>query len=246
MKVEIHLNEIIDKDGVAHLTLIDPDSQTVDRAAEIAADATTGGTDAIMIGGSTGAGGSQLDQTLLAIKKRTDLPTILFPSGVSGLSKHADAVFFMSLLNSRDVTYITTHQALGAPTIKRYGLEPIPTAYLLIYPGGTAAWIGDAKPIPREKPELAVAYALAAKYLGMRWIYLEAGSGVEEAVPKSLIQAVKESVGDTKVIVGGGIRDGVTAEQCAKAGADVIVTGTVVEEGNAKSKIEEIVRAIKK
>ncbi|MDD2665793.1 MAG: geranylgeranylglyceryl/heptaprenylglyceryl phosphate synthase [Methanocellales archaeon] len=245
MKVERRLNEIIDKDGVAHLTLIDPDSQNVDRAAEIAADATASGTDAIMIGGSVGAGGSQLDQTLLAIKKRTDLPTILFPSGVYGLSKHADAVFFMSLLNSRNVTYITTHQALGAPIIKRYELEPIPMAYLLIHPGGTAAWIGDAKPIPREKPELAVAYALAAKYLGMRWVYLEAGSGVDEPVPTSLIQAVKESIGDTKVIVGGGIRDGTSAEQCAKAGADVIVTGTVVEEENAKSKIEEIVRAIK-
>lgn len=245
MKVEKHLNEIIEKDGVAHLTLIDPDSQTAERSAEIAVDATAGGTDAVMIGGSVGAGGSLLDQAVLAIKERTDLPTILFPSGVSGLSKHADAVFFMSLLNSRNVMYITTHQALGAPIIKRYGLEPIPMAYLLIFPGGTAAWIGDAKLIPREKPELAVAYALAAKYLGMRWIYLEAGSGVEEPVPKALIKEVKEAIGDTKVIVGGGIRDSVTARRCAKAGADIIVTGTVVEKENVQSKIEEIVRAVK-
>ncbi|NYT00579.1 MAG: geranylgeranylglyceryl/heptaprenylglyceryl phosphate synthase [Methanocellales archaeon] len=246
MNVEKLLTEIIEKDGVAHLTLIDPDSQTAERSAEIAADATVGGTDAIMIGGSVGAGGSQLDQAVLAIKERTDLPTILFPSGVSGLSKHADAVFFMSLLNSRNVMYITTHQALGAPIIKRYGLEPIPMAYLLVFPGGTAAWIGDAKLIPREKPELAVAYALAAKYLGMRWIYLEAGSGVEKPVPTSLIKSVKEAIGDTKVIVGGGIKDSVTARKCAESGADAIVTGTVVEEGNVQPKIKEIVRAVKK
>ena len=118
-------------------------------------------------------------------------------------------------------------------------------AYLLISSGGTAAWIGDAKLIPREKPELAVAYALAAKYLGMRWIYLEAGSGVEEPVPQAVIKSVKEAIGDTRVIVGGGIRDSETARQCAEAGADAIVTGTVVEEDNVQPKVEEIVKAVK-
>ncbi|MDI6859916.1 MAG: geranylgeranylglyceryl/heptaprenylglyceryl phosphate synthase [Methanocellales archaeon] len=246
MKVESVLNEVIQRDGAIHLTLIDPDSQAPEEAARIAAGAAAGGTDTIMIGGSLGSVGTQLDETVLAIKKCTKLPTILFPSSMAGLSQHADAVFFMSLLNSMNVMYITTHQALGAPIVKRYGLEPIPMAYLIISPGGTVAWIGDAKPIPREKPELAVAYALAAKYLGMRWIYLEAGSGVDEPVPPAMIRSVKEAIGDIKVIVGGGIRDGETAKGCVGAGADAIVTGTAVEEGDVRSKIEEIVRAIKK
>ncbi len=244
--VEAHLNEVIRRDGAAHLTLIDPDSQSPEVAAKIAAEASTGGTDAIMVGGSTGAGGTKLDQTILAVKEQVDLPTILFPSDAGGLNKHADAVFFMTLLNSRDVTYLITHQALGAPLIKKYGIEPIPMAYIVIAPGGTVGWVGDAKLIPREKPELAAAYALAAKYLGMRWVYLEAGSGADKSVPPIMIKAVKEAIGDTKLIVGGGVRDGVTAGQCVKAGADVIVTGTAVERGDVRSKIEEIVRAIKK
>ncbi|MHC1623420.1 MAG: phosphoglycerol geranylgeranyltransferase [Candidatus Methanospirareceae archaeon] len=246
MKVEAVLNETIQKDGAVHLTLIDPDSQAPDEAAKIAAGAAAGGTDAIMVGGSLGGGGAQLDETVLAIKKCTDLSIILFPSSVAGLSKHADAVFFMSLLNSKDVMYVTTNQALGAPIVKRHGIEPIPMAYIIISPGGTAGWVGDAKPIPREKPELAVAYALAAKYLGMRWVYLEAGSGAGESVPPAMIKAVKDAIDDTKLIVGGGIRDGKTAKECVEAGADAIVTGTAIEKGDVTSKIREFVGAIKK
>jgi phosphoglycerol geranylgeranyltransferase len=245
MNVEDALNGTIQRDGAVHLTLIDPDSQAPDEAAKIAAGAVAGGTDAIMIGGSTGAGDAKLDQTILAIKEQVDLPTILFPSNVAGLSKHADAVFFMTLMNSRDVTYITTQQALGAPLVRRYGIEPISMAYLIIAPGGTAGWVGDARLIPREKPELAVAYALAAKYLGMRWVYLEAGSGADEPVPPDMIRAVKDTIGETKLIVGGGIRDGKTAKECVEAGADAIVTGTAVENGNVESKIKEFVKAIK-
>ncbi len=246
MKVETLLDEIIQKDGAAHLTLIDPDSQTPEEAAKIAAGAAAGGTDAIMVGGSLGSTGTQLDETVLAIKKCTKLPAILFPSNVAGLNKHADAVFFMSLLNSKDVMFITTNQALGAPIVKRYDIEPIPMAYIIISPGGTAGWVGDAKPIPREKPELAVAYALAAKYLGMRWVYLEAGSGADESVPLAMIKAVKGAIDDTKLIVGGGIMDGATAKECVKAGADAIVTGTAIENGDVTSKIREFVGAIKK
>jgi len=245
MRVETLLNEVIQKDGAVHLTLIDPDSQAPEEAAKIAGGAAAGGTDAIMVGGSLGSAGTQLDETVLAIKKRTKLPIILFPSNVAGLSKHADAVFFMSLLNSKDVMYVTTNQALGAPLVKKYEIEPIPMAYIIVSPGGTAGWVGDAKPIPREKPELAVAYALAAKYLGMRWIYLEAGSGADEPVPPAMIKAVKGAIGDTKLIVGGGIRDSATAKECAKAGADAIVTGTAIENGDVTSKIREFVGAIK-
>lgn len=247
MSVEAQLNNVVKTQGAVHLTLIDPDSQSPDTAGSMAAQAAEGGTDAIMVGGSTGAGGTVLDKTLKAIKEHTDLPTILFPASAGGVSVHADAIFFMSLLNSRDVNYITTNQALGAPLVKKFGVEAISMAYIIIEPGGTVGWVGDARLIPQKKPALAVAYALAGKYMGMHYIYLEAGSGADSPIPAAMVGAVKQSVGEeTKVIVGGGIRTGEVAARLVKAGADMIVTGTIVEQvSDIKSKISELVGAVK-
>ncbi len=246
MSVEERLNQIVEKQGAVHLTLLDPDSQTPDEAAEMAKEAILGGTDAIMVGGSTGATGATVEQTVRAIKAACDLPVVLFPANAGGLAESADAVFFMSLLNSRDVNYITTNQAIGAPLVYKHGIEPISMAYIVIEPGGAAGWVGDARLIPRTKSKLAVAYSLAAKYMGMHYIYLEAGSGADKPVPVEMVAAVKKAVGNTKVIVGGGIRDGMTAKEKVKAGADMIVTGTIVEQvENIRAKIEELVNAIK-
>ncbi|MEA1985365.1 MAG: geranylgeranylglyceryl/heptaprenylglyceryl phosphate synthase [Euryarchaeota archaeon] len=247
MQVEKYLDGIVDRQGTVHLTLIDPASQSPDRAADIARFAVEGGTDAIIIGGSTGASGMVLDQTLIKIKEHTDVPTILFPGNAGGISTYADAIFFMSLLNSRDVNYITTNQAMGAPLVYRSDIEPISMAYLIVEPGGTVGWVGDARLIPKDKPELAVAYSLAGKYLGMHYTYLEAGSGADSPVTPAMIGAVKHVLGDNKLIVGGGIRDARAAAQCAAAGADMIVTGTIVEEStDIRAKLEELVTAIKK
>jgi len=247
MQVEKYLNDIVERDGTVHLTLIDPASQTPDEAADIAFAAAEGGTDALMIGGSTGATGTVLDQTLLTIKERLHVPTILFPASAAGVSGYADAIFFMSLLNSRDLNYITTNQAMGAPLVYKYGIEPISMAYLIAEPGGTVGWIGDAKLIPRNKPEIAVAYALAGKYMGMHYTYIEAGSGADQPISPHMIRALKHVLGENKLIVGGGIRDGRTAKECAEAGADMIVTGTVVEETkDVAEKIKELVSSIKK
>jgi phosphoglycerol geranylgeranyltransferase len=247
MSVEERLNKIVEKEGAVHLTLIDPDSQSPELAGKIAGEAYLGGTDAIMVGGSTGATGTTVEKTVQAIKSACDLPVILFPGNAGGLAPGADAVFFMSLLNSRDVNYITTNQAIGAPIVYKQGIEPISMAYIVIEPGGAAGWVGDARLIPRNRPKLAVAYSLAAKYLGMHYIYLEAGSGADKPVPVEMVAAVKKAVGEkTKIIVGGGIRDGITAKERVKAGADMIVTGTIVEQvDDVKGKIEEIAEAIK-
>jgi phosphoglycerol geranylgeranyltransferase len=247
MVVEERLNQIVEKEGAVHLTLIDPDSQLPGEAGKIAREAFLGGTDAIMVGGSMGATGATVEQTVQAIKSACDLPVILFPANAAGLAEGADAVFFMSLLNSRDINYVTTNQAIGAPLVYKHGIEPISMAYIIIEPGGAAGWVGDARLIPRNKPKLAVAYALAAKYLGMHYIYLEAGSGADKPVPVEMVAAVKKAVGaETKVIVGGGIRDGATARERVKAGADMICTGTIVEQvQDIKGKIEELVKAIK-
>ncbi|MEA1904427.1 MAG: geranylgeranylglyceryl/heptaprenylglyceryl phosphate synthase [Candidatus Hadarchaeota archaeon] len=245
MKVEERLREIIARDSAAHLTLIDPAKQEPGVAGEMASDAAAAGTDGIMVGGSTRAGDELLDRTVLEVKKAVDLPVVLFPASEAGISRHADAVFFMSLLSSEDPYHISGAQRLGAPLVKEFGLEPIPMAYLIVEPGGAAARVGKAKPIPRDGVELAAAYALAAQYMGMRFIYLEAGSGAEEPVPVEMVQGVKSAV-DVVLVVGGGIRTPEAAADSVKAGADIIVTGTLVEGVQDRvKKIGEIVRAIK-
>jgi phosphoglycerol geranylgeranyltransferase len=244
--VEERLVQIVEKVGAAHLTLIDPDSQSPEEAGHMAKAAAQGGTNAIMVGGSVGAAGSLLEDTVIEIKAQSQMPVILFPSGAAGLCPSADAVFFMSLLNSRNLSYLIENQALGAPFVSRYGLEPIPMAYVIVEPGGTVGWVGDAKKIPRNKPELAVAYALAGKYLGMRLVYLEAGSGADQPVPLEMVKAVKKTLGDSLLVVGGGIRSGQTAKKLVDAGADLIVTGTAVERSeDATSFVREITKAIK-
>ena len=227
-RVELLLAEAAGR-GAGHLTLIDPDTQSPSQAAAMARAATEGGTDAIMVGGSVGAAGVLLHDTVARIKEQTDLPVILFPSSVAGLCENADAVFFMSLLNSRSPSYLIENQALGAPLVLRYGLEPMPMAYIIIEPGGTVGYVGDARLIPRKKPELAAAYALAAKFMGMRLVYLEAGSGADAPVPAAMVSLVKRILGEVLLIVGGGIRNGAAAAELAAAGADLIVTGTAVE-----------------
>lgn len=247
MQVEQYLNDKIKLDGAVHLTLIDPASQSQEAAIAIAIAAKEGGTDAIMIGGSTGVSGILLDQTIVDIKKVVDIPIILFPGNAAGISCYADAIFFMSLLNSRDINYITGNQVIGAPLVYKSGIEAISMAYIIIEPGGTVGWVGDAKIIPKNKPELAVAYSLAGKYLGMHYTYLEAGSGADFPVTPQMISAVKHVLGNNKLIVGGGIRNGETARQCVKAGADIVVTGTIVEQSNdIVVKIQELVSSIKK
>ena len=245
-RVELLLAEAAGR-GAGHLTLIDPDTQSPSQAAAMARAATEGGTDAIMVGGSVGAAGVLLHDTVARIKEQTDLPVILFPGSVAGLCENADAVFFMSLLNSRSPSYLIENQALGAPLVLRYGLEPLPMAYIIIEPGGTVGYVGDARLIPRKKPELAAAYALAAKFMGMRLVYLEAGSGADAPVPAAMVSLVKRLLGEVLLIVGGGIRNGAAAAELAGAGADLIVTGTAVEKSqDVKDFVSQITSAIRR
>ncbi|WGI17851.1 geranylgeranylglyceryl/heptaprenylglyceryl phosphate synthase [Methanonatronarchaeum sp. AMET-Sl] len=212
-----------------HLTLIDPDEQDPVEAGEIVSEASAGGTDGIMVGGSTVSGQAVVDQTVKHIKKNVDLPVILFPQDTSGLTGRADAVFFMSLLNSRNPMYITGMQMRGAPIVKKLGLKPLSMAYIVVEPGGTVGYISDARPVPREKPEIAVSYSLAGEYMGMDYTYLEAGSGASEHIPPEMVGAVSQKT-NSKVIVGGGIRSPKHAKSVVEAGADIVVTGTLVEE----------------
>jgi len=214
------------------------------QAAMVAENSKASGTSAIMIGGSTFNSQEHLDALIQAIKSTVDLPTILFPNNVSGISRHADAIWFMSLLNSVDPYFLVGAQILGAPLIKKFKIEPISMGYIIVGQGGTAGIVGKAIAIPYDKPELAAAHALAGQYFGMRFIYLEGGSGVANPVPPEMIKTVKKYL-DVPLIVGGGIRTKEQAAAAAQAGADIIVTGNLIEAADNKKRIADVVEGIK-
>ncbi|OYT50163.1 geranylgeranylglyceryl/heptaprenylglyceryl phosphate synthase [Candidatus Bathyarchaeota archaeon ex4484_231] len=246
-KVEKYLLKKIKDDGAIHVTLIDPEDVNPKSGSYIAQASEKHGTSAIMVGGSTITSSNHLDAVVAAIKESVDIPVILFPNNITGISQQADAIWFMSLLNSSDPYFITGAQVLAAPLVRKFGLEPIPLGYLIIGEGGAAAVIGRAIPIPYNKPELTVAHALAAQYLGMRFVYLEAGSGVSKPVPCEMVKMVKKTIA-VPLIVGGGIRTGLQANKIVAAGADIIVTSTALQEAEKQSltgKVQEIVEGIK-
>ena len=243
-KVEQYLRDEIKKHGTICLPLIDSENST-DTIVSIAKKVEERGASAILVGGSSAIDQLELTRLIAEIKSTVKLPVILFPGNVTGVSPKADAILFTSLLNSENPYFITEAQALGALAVKKYAIEPLPTAYVIIGEG-TAAWfVGRARGIPFHKPQLAAMYSLAAQYMGMRFMYLEAGSGASENVPPEMVARVRKDYEGT-LIVGGGIKSAETASQIAKAGADIIVIGTMIErEGNWQEKFSSIVRAIR-
>jgi len=241
-RVEKYLIENIEEKGAIHITLLDPDKDhlnLVNRAVE----AEKAGTSAIMVGGSIGVSESILDDVIISLKEKVEIPIILFPGNISGVSRHADAIWFMSLLNSATTYYLVDAQAQGSLIIKKYGIEAIPMGYIIVGEGEAAGFIGQARIIPYTHPELAAIYALAGELLGMRFIYLEAGSGAKQPVPESMVRTVRRTI-STYMIVGGGIKTAEQAKRIVRSGANIIVTGTVVEEENVERRIGEIVRAV--
>jgi len=242
--IERYLLEKIKAEGTIHMTLIDPEKVTVDAAVKVALSSKNSGTSAIMIGGSTFVSQTHLDEVVRAIKGAVNLPTILFPNNVTGISSHADAIWFMSLLNSVDPYFLIGAQILGAPLVKKYKIEPLSMGYIIVGEGGTAGIVGKAISVPYNKPEIAAVHALAGQYLGMHFIYLEGGSGASNPVPPEMIYASKQLI-TVPLIVGGGIKTKEQALAAATAGADVIVTGNLTESGDANERISQIITAIK-
>ncbi|MGQ9582087.1 MAG: geranylgeranylglyceryl/heptaprenylglyceryl phosphate synthase [Thermoplasmatota archaeon] len=228
-----------------HLGLIDPDRQSPEAAGGLARAFQRAGSDGVMVGGSTGVDPRITDETVLAIRRRCSLPTILFPAGAACLSRHADAIFFMSLLNSRDRRFLIGEQSRGAPLIRRFALEPISMGYIIFEPGMKAGEVGKAELVPRDDARQAVEYALAAELFGMSCVYLESGSGAPEPLPAPTVRAVARSI-TIPVIVGGGITRPSEARELVRAGADIIVTGTVAEYTHGEPRaLADIVRAVR-
>ena len=242
--VERYILERIKEEGAIHLTLIDPEEVTAPHASRVAKKAERCKTTAIMVGGSTSTSTSHLNSVVKAIKHAVGIPIILFPNNVTGISKYADAIWFMSLLNSLDPYFLTGAQVLGAPLVKKHGLEALPLGYIIVGKGGAAGIVGRAVPIPFTKPEVAAAHALAAQYFGMRFTYLEAGSGVSQPVPPTMIRIVKHSI-NIPLIVGGGIRNSKQAKTAVAAGADIVVTGNVIEETGTAGKFQKLVTTVR-
>ncbi|GAB4307206.1 MAG: geranylgeranylglyceryl/heptaprenylglyceryl phosphate synthase [Promethearchaeota archaeon] len=230
MPVYSTITEKIEREGAVHVSLIDPDPlrQSPREAGMIAEAVTAAGSDVIFVGGSTAFDQGFVDRTIVKIKENTDRPVVIFPGGLTNISKHADAILFMSLLNSKSPYFIVGQQALGAYAIKMAGLETISTGYLIIEPGATAGWLGDAKLLPRRKPELTACYALAAQLFGFKLIYLEAGSGAKPAIPPEIVKLTRQVV-QVPLVVGGGVDAAAEAADVVSNGADVVVMGTYIE-----------------
>ena len=243
-KVYNHLLSVRKKKGAGYIVLIDPDKKSENGLAGKVKKINNSGVDAILVGGSLMMDGLCSDR-VAQIKSLAEIPVIFFPGGISQLNSHYDAILFMSIISGRNPHYLIGEQVIAAPIVKDLGIEVIPTGYLLLDGGSDSAvqFMSGTAPIPMDKPDISIAHALAAQYLGKKLIYLEAGSGAKQAVPNELIKEVVEHV-DIPLIVGGGIRTPEAAREKVKAGASFVVTGTIIEENNNGDMLKKFAEAV--
>lgn len=211
--------------------LIDPDfGQDGERLDRTVQNACMARADLIFVGGSL-LTSAAFDGCVQRVKELADRPVVLFPGSPAQLSRHADAVLFLSLISGRNPELLIGHHVTAAPTVKALGIEAIPTGYMLVDGGKptTVSYVSQTLPIPHDKPGIAAATALAGSLLGLRTIYMDTGSGALQSVSPDMITAVRSQV-DLPIIIGGGIRDAGTARALCEAGADVLVMGTAFEE----------------
>lgn len=223
--------------------LIDPDECTQESAKERIEIANEVGVEFIFLGGSL-VTHSHLEDCIDWIKCNTDIPLVLFPGNDSHISPKADAVLLLSLISGRNADLLIGKHVQSAPIIRQFKLEPISTAYMLIESGPLTSvqYMSNTMPIPRSKNNIAVSTAMAGEMIGMKAVYLDAGSGAEKAVPSSMIRDIRKNV-DLPLIVGGGIRDIETAKRVAEAGANILVFGNIAEKDPAHFK--EIIQSLK-
>lgn len=209
--------------------LIDPDKPADTELKEIVQQVENSAADLIFLGGSL-LTRDVLDQSVEKIKSFTNKPVILFPGSVLQISDKADAIFFLSLISGRNAELLIGNHVIAAPYLKQSGLEVLPTGYMLVDSGRptTASYISGSTPIPHDKDEIAACTAMAGEMLGLKLIYLDAGSGAEKTVSPTMVKKVRESV-DAPIILGGGIRTPERAAELCRAGADIVVVGNATE-----------------
>lgn len=209
--------------------LVDPDKQSEKSLEALCAIFQNYPPDLLLVGGSLLF--NPIDPVIKKLKELSSLPVYLFPGDVSQLSDYADGILLLSLISGRNPDFLISNHVIAAPKLKSSGIDVIPTGYMLIENGHTTSveYVSNTKPIPSTKTDIAVATALAGEFLGMKMIYLEAGSGAAKTVGIEMIEAIRNAI-SLPLIVGGGIRSLEEARKVYDAGADIIVIGTQLEE----------------
>ena len=222
--------------------LIDPDKVNDQTVAELIELSVSSKVDYFFVGGSLVVS-NYLDQCLQLIKKSCSIPTVLFPGSPSQVSKYADALLYLSLISGRNAELLIGQHVVSAPMVKKSGLEVMSTGYMVVDGGAqtTVSYISNSSPLPSDKSEIAVCTALAGEMLGMKLIYMDAGSGAKNPISETMITKVAQSI-SVPLIVGGGIIDPEKAYLNCKAGADVIVVGNAIEKDS--SLIREMAAAV--
>lgn len=209
--------------------LVDPDKTTEGDWHMLVPLAESAGVDYLYVGGSLLVE-DRLQRCVAYFKQHSQIPVVLFPGSPAQIVPQADALLLLSLISGRNPELLIGQHVLAAPRLKQSGLETIATGYVLVDGGKltTVSYISNTTPLPNDKPDIAACTALAGTMLGLRAIYLDAGSGATTPVSEPMIAAVKAQI-DTPLIVGGGIRTASAASTACKAGADVVVVGNVLE-----------------
>lgn len=208
--------------------LIDPDKSSDKAIASWIDIADNNAVDFFLIGGSLMA--DRLCERIRFIKKATSIPVIVFPGNAFQVSKEADAIFFLSLISGRNPEFLIGNHVVAAPFIKKHSLEALPVGYALIDCGKPTSveYMSNTRPIPYDKIDIAVASAIAGELLGLKFIYLEGGSGAQMHVSSQMISEVKHNI-SLPLIVGGGIKCADDLRQVYASGADIAVVGTAFE-----------------
>jgi len=209
--------------------LIDPDKYSLESLSGVVKSAMTAGVDYFFMGGSLLIHDNQ-SLLISYIKEHTNIPVILFPGNNMQLNNNADGILLLSLISGRNPDMLIGRHVISAPYLKASNLEIISTGYMLIDSGRTTAvtYMSNTTPIPSHKSDIAACTAMAGEMLGMKLIYMDAGSGAEKIVPPGMIARVKESIG-LPLIIGGGITSPEMAKDAYSAGADVVVVGNAIE-----------------
>jgi phosphoglycerol geranylgeranyltransferase len=222
--------------------LVDPDKVNPAMIDELSELATSAKVDYLLVGGSLVIS-NHLDEVVQQFRSRCNIPIILFPGSPSQISRYADALLYLSLISGRNPELLIGQHVISAPAVRQSGLEIISTGYMVVDGGAptTVSYISNATPIPADKNEIAMCTAMAGEMLGMKVIYMDAGSGAKRPITESMIRAVSQYV-SAPLVVGGGITDPEKAYRNCKAGADVIVVGNAIEKD--PSLIKEMAAAI--
>lgn len=222
--------------------LIDPDKVNKILLDEITNLSVQANVDYLLVGGSLVVS-NHLDDCIQHIKQNCDIPIILFPGSSSQISRYADALLYLSMISGRNPELLIGQHVISAPFVKQSGLEIISTGYMVIDGGAptTVSYISNALPIPSDKNEIAMCTAMAGEMLGMKIIYMDAGSGAKRAITESMIEKVAKCI-EVPLVIGGGITSAEKAYLNCKAGADIIVVGNAIEKNAAM--IKEISAAI--